>query len=64
MRCGSKTMPPTTWTPCEALMFVMSAGRGVEDSFSRKRWGGMVEGVGESTGASKGERSFSLPSQR
>lgn len=56
-------MPPTTRTPCEALMLVISAGRRVAFSFSLARCGRDVTD-GEFDGASNGDKSFSLPSQR
>ena len=64
MACGSKTMPPTTWTAWEDLIFVIRAGRGVVFSFSLNILGGIEATDGELEGASNGERSFSLPSQR
>ena len=59
-------MLPTTCTFWEELMFVISAGRGVVFSFSRRAWDGSeaADRDGEEVGASKGLRSFSLPSQR
>lgn len=67
MRCGSKTMPPTTWTPCVALMLVMRAGAvlsAVEVGVGCAGEVLVANAAGEGIGASKGARAFSLPSQR
>lgn len=61
---GSKTMPPTTCTPLVALIFVMSAGLGVEFSFSRTANGDKEAVDGDEVGGSKAFRALSLPSHR